>query len=107
MKAINKWQNPNGHRATKFKCTVLARWGDETIQGQWVRAGAGYLRQLLMRDACRDSSGAASSAIRKSRYWALKKYKEMVDRLKQGGMGFASNEDLKNVHISSSCFAKM
>ena len=46
---------------------VLAGCGDETNQGQWVEAGVRDCRQLAM-------SGATSSAVRKSRYLALKKH---------------------------------
>jgi len=56
-----------------------------------------------MGDACGTTSGAA----RKSRYWALKKYKETVDSLRQSRMGFALSDNLKGVHINSNSFTKM
>ena len=62
---------------------------------------------MLTNNACRDSSRAISGAMRKSRYWALKKYNETVDSLRRSSTGFTSNDDLEDVHISSSCFVKM
>ena len=60
------------------------------IQGLWVGADAGHFRQLQTNDT-----------------WVLKTYKETVDCLRQSDVGFASNDDLKDVHKSSSCFAEM
>ena len=59
-----KIDQPNG--------TLLARWGDKTHPGTVGRGRCGS-------DSCRDSNGSTSGAMRKTRYWALKKYKEMVD----------------------------
>jgi len=63
--------------------------GTKPIQGLWARAGEGDLRQFLTSDACRDSSGSTGGAMRKARYWELKKYKEMVDRFELRPRGLA------------------
>ena len=59
--------------------------GVKPIQGLWVRAGEGDLRQFLTSDACRDSRRCHE----KSKVLGLKKYKEMVDRFELRPRGLA------------------
>ena len=69
-----KIDKPNG--------ALLARWGDKTHPGTVGRGRCGS-------DSFRDSSRSTSGAMSKARYWALKKYKEMVDSFEIRPQGLA------------------
>ena len=96
-----------GLQSSKWNGALLAKWEYNTHPGTagWGRCGPS--RQLLTSDTGCKWGYKLRGAMRKSRYWVLKKYKETVGCLRQSDMGFTLNDDLEDVHKSSSCFTEM
>ena len=53
----------------------------------------------MTSDMCRNLSRSISGVMSKSRYCAVKEYKETVDSLRRSTMGFASYDYLKHIEI--------
>lgn len=94
----------HGRNWSDAEIRALAIWTDETIQRQLQRTTRNAIMFRTISEKLQERGYLRNKKQCREKIKALKRYKEVADRLCHSGMGIESNDDLDNheIYVDSS-----